>query len=157
MKTTAEIFARIEEIKEADFFGFQRGDLISFLPFDAARLFLNEGVTARNWKTQEPTKEAVLAEMLDYMTFAWEKANDCRGLSASRSIEHMKAWLWLLGDDLGEKLENMYEYYGKPCLAAICEKYGWDWRSLDDGRWRNSEDDPGIPAPVAIEVTKETP
>ena len=28
---------------------------------------------------------------------------------------------------------------GKPQLAAICEHYGVDWRSLDDGQWVNDE------------------
>jgi hypothetical protein len=78
------------------------------------------------------------------MPFAWEKANDCRGLSANRSIEHMTAWLWMLGDDLADKMDGLYEYYGKPCLRAICEKYGCKWQQWDDGVWRNSEDDDGI-------------
>ena len=67
-----------------------------------------------------------------------------------RSIEHMKAWLWLLNDPLGARLDDLYRHYGKPCLRAICEKYGWDWRQWDDGSWRNDEDGPGL-SPEEVE------
>ena len=33
------------------------------------------------------------------MTFAWDKANNERNLSAGRSINHFEVWLWLLGDE----------------------------------------------------------
>jgi len=70
------------------------------------------------------------------MPFAWEKANGCRGISASRSLRHMVAWLWLDGqDEFLEKWNDLrdYEYYGKPQLIAICELYGIDWKKFDDG------------------------
>ena len=154
MKTTQEILARIAEIEADDMFGFQKGDLLAFLPYDVAKPFLNEEMTQDKWATivRPQTKEAAVGEMLNYMPFAWEKANDCRGISACRSVEHMKAWLWLAGDDLYDKLDDLYEFYGKPCLAVICEKYGWDWRRWDDGEWRNDESGPSQSAPVTVEV-----
>jgi hypothetical protein len=82
--------------------------------------------------------------MHDYMSFAWDKANNCRGLSAGRSIDHMKAWLWLLGEsEMAAKIAH-FSHYGKPQLRAICERFGWDWRAWDDGEWRNNEDDDGV-------------
>lgn len=154
LKTDQEILDRIKEIEDDDFFGFQSSDLIGFLSYDAAKPFLEEGVTAEAWNAdrQTPTREAVIEKILSYMPFAWEKANDCRGLSAGRSIEHMKAWLWMLGDELHAKLDDIYEFYGKPCLRVICEKYGWDWKQWDDGVWRKSEDDDGDPPPETITV-----
>ena len=67
------------------------------------------------------------------MEFAWDKANNCRGISASRSIDHYSVWIWLLGDE--DKLSDIrdYEYYGKPQLVEICELYGWDHSKWDDG------------------------
>ena len=75
------------------------------------------------------------------MGFAWDKANNRRGLSSGRSIDHMRTWLWLDGkDDLAEQIED-YEYYGKPQLVAVCNEYGIDWKQYDDGEWVNNEDD----------------
>jgi hypothetical protein len=150
-RTPGDILARIDALASGgeDYFGFQGSDLIEFLPFQDAERFLKPEVTEAEWNLKTPDEDTVKALILDYMPFAWGKANDCRGLSASRSIEHMKTWLWLLGDDLGEKLSDIYQFYGKPCLRLICEKYRWDWRQWDDGCWRNSEDDDGIAPPAA--------
>lgn len=137
-RTQQEILDRIEEIREDDFFGFQTGDLICFLTFDNAKKRLNEGVTSEEWAQKINPANCIK----DYMPFAWDKANNCRGLSAGRSIEHMKAWLWLDGKDaLVGQMDDLYQYYGKPCLRAICEEYGIDWKSLDNNEWVNSEDD----------------
>ena len=34
---------------------------------------------ANEWASNINEKESILKEMLDYMPFAWEKANGCRG------------------------------------------------------------------------------
>lgn len=73
--------------------------------------------------------------MLDYMEFAWDKANNGRGISAMRSMHHYMAWTWMLGDDLGNLLD--YQYYGKDNLVKICKHYGWDHAKWDDGVRRN--------------------
>lgn len=145
-RSPEEIVARCKSIERDDFFGFQRAELIAFLPFGAAREFLRPDVTAEQWKDHVPTVEKVTAVMLDYMPFAWKKANDRRGISASRSVEHMKAWLWLLDEEaLAEDLGRIYEFYGKPCLQVICDCFGWDWKQWDDGAWTNEESDEGGP------------
>ena len=154
-RTPGDILERITTLEASgdDFFGFQRNDLMEFLPFQDARRFLKPETTEDEWVLKTADEDTVRALILNYMPFAWQKANDCRGLSADRSIQHMKAYLWLLGDELADRLAGMYEYYGKPCLRAICEKYGWDWKRWDDGCWRNSEDDDGIAPPtVAVQA-----
>ena len=137
-RTQEEILKRINEISKDDFFGFQTGDLIYFLSFDNAKKWLKKDVTAEKWEQYTDPVERIK----DYMPFAWDKANNCRGLSAGRSIEHMKAWLWLDGkNELADKMESLYEYYGKPCLRAICIEYEIDWKALDNNEWVNSEYD----------------
>lgn len=150
MKTQEEIVARIEELsasKTQDFLGFQTSDLLEFLEFENAKPFLIDDATEEKWaEVQKPhTREAVIKEIKDYMPFAWGKANDCRGLSAARSLEHMKAWFWLLGEEIDV---DSHTHYGKPQLVAICERpeIDVDWRELDDGCWRNSELDAGVSA-----------
>ena len=135
MRTDAEILARIEEVKANDWLGTERGDLIEVLPFDSVKPFLKEGVTQDEWSPLPRDRDSVLARMLDYMPFAWEKANDCRGISASRSMSHFAAWTWLIGEDFGDL--QQYQFYGKPNLISICERFGWDHSQWDDGERTN--------------------
>lgn len=152
MRTDQEIIDRLAFLKIGykDFFGFQTADLVCYLSFDAAKTHLKDGVAPESFKaiSKRNDRDAIISEIRDYMPFAWEKANDCRGLSAGRSIDHFKAYLWLLGEDAVVEQIGSYSEYGKPQLRAICEKYGIDWRSLDDGRWRNIEGGRASPAPA---------
>lgn len=145
MRTDAEILDRINEINESDFLGFVTGDLVSFLPFDAARPFLIDSATPEKWEALPRDRAAIIASIKEYMPFAWGKANNCRGLSAGRSINHMQAWLWMLGEDRAVEQIDHYEYYGKPQLRAICERFGWNWQEWDDGEWRNDSESRGRP------------
>ena len=131
MRTDQEIIDRINARKEADFFGFELTDLLIRLPFELAKPFLNPDVKGEDWKVQPRDRDSVLKEMLEYMPFAWGKANNCRGLSAVRSMCHYMAWVWLAGDDLGDLTD--YQYYGKDNLVKICDHYGWDSSQWDDG------------------------
>ncbi len=149
MRTQEEIVLRIKEREASDFFGFEVGDLISCLTFEYAQPWLKETAKADEWKQESAEDADVLARLKDYMKFAWDKANNCRGLSAGRSLNHMEAWLWLLGEkDAADALDE-YDRYGKPQLAAICEHYGIDWKEFDDGNWVNEEDGPHLGVEVA--------
>ncbi len=137
VRTDDEILARIKERKKIDFFGFETSDLIIRLPFDKARPYLKDDAKEENWTVYPRDRESVLAEAEKYMEFAWDKANNFRGISAGRSMSHYMAWIWLMGDDLGNLLE--YECYGKDNLVRICDHYGWDSSKWDDGVRANSE------------------
>lgn len=127
-RTDQEIVARIKEVEAEglDIFGTEVGDLMNYLPFDLARPWLQYHVTLDQWeKVRQPyTRESVLKEMKDYMSFAVDKATNHRGLSASRSISHYKAWVWLLGDTDFETVDwEAFQNYGCPILALIAETY----------------------------------
>ena len=133
MRTQEEIVKRIKERKKNDMFGWEIGEYIDCLDYEQAKPFLRKEVEKEDWK---PERINPIKEIKDYMPFAWEKANGCRGISASRSLRHMAAWLWLDGkDEFLKKWNDLrdYEYYGKPQLIAICELYGIDWKQSDDG------------------------
>lgn len=148
MKTQDEIVARIKDRKEHDVFGFEVSEYVDYLDYAHAKEFLKEGTTQEQW--EEVRGETMTPEeaIKDYMPFAWDKANNCRGISAGRSISHMIAWLWLGGKDW-PVIED-YKYYGKPQLVRICKEYGIDWRALDDNRWANDEGSKGITADEAL-------
>ena len=126
MRTQEEIVARINEIQKDDrLFDFESPDLLIYLDFEHAQPFLIEGVTAEQWTGREYTREAVVEEIKEYLPFAFEKAQGERGLSAIRSQQHFRAWLWLAGDDdlLGEIEAMTYENYGIERLERIRAYY----------------------------------
>jgi hypothetical protein len=157
MKSIEQIVAKMNDPVWADLFGARNGDLIEFLPFDRAKAFLKPDVTEEQWTAggmpKALTRDTVVREITAYMPFAWGKANDCRGLSAARSIMHMQAWLWLLDADDAVKAIEEYDCYGKAQLRGICEALGINWQALDDGHWRTGESDEGTPAGECIPIT----
>ena len=156
IRSHGQIMARIKFLQEnnkasyCDFFGAQRSDLLDYLPFHMAEStnLLKYEITAEYWKSHNlpfpRDHESIKAKILDYMPFAWEKANDCRWLSAQRSLDHMKAWFWMLRHDVD--LWPEHSHYGKPHLRAICEHFEWDWTQWDDGDWRQEEFHPPVTA-----------
>lgn len=137
MRTDDEILARIEARKEEDFLGFELPDLLIRLPFEKARPHVSDEITEAGWTTLPRDRDSVLKEMHEYMSFAWDKANNCRGFSAGRSMCHYMAWVWLVGDEevFGDLTD--YQYYGKDNLVKICNHYGWDSSQWDDGERTN--------------------
>lgn len=145
MRNQDEIVNRVKEVSKSDLFGVMTSDLLAYLDFEHAKEFLKEGTTKEEWEAGDdpyPKKEEnIKEEIVNYMPFAFGKANDCRGLSATRSINHMQAWLWLLGDAEYEKIEAIpYQHYGKEKLIAICEMLGLDWKQWDNGARTNGEE-----------------
>lgn len=140
MRTDDEIVARLKEVSEGehDWLGTEQGDLIARLPWDKAKPLLSGDVTEEQWAGIHISRDRdhLINEMREYMPFAWKKANGFRGISASRSMSHFRAWVWLAGDDLGEF--NNYQHYGKDHLVRICNHYGFE--NLDDGVRKNSEE-----------------
>ena len=130
-RTDDEIISRINVVADRDFFGFEVSDLVVRLEYEKAKQFISTDVIQKDWEVVSREPADVISMMRNYMSFAWEKANDCRGLSAGRSLSHYSAWIWLAGDDLGDLLE--YEFYGKDKLVLICNHYGWDSSEWDDG------------------------
>lgn len=139
MKTQDEIVARIEARKEQDVCGFETHEYLPYLDYAHAKPYLKDEVVADDWhgpRDQSKVKDV----MKDYMEFAWGKANNCRGISASRSISHYVAWLWLDGQtEMADTLEDDYEFYGKPQLVRVCEYLGVDHKQWDDGIRSNVE------------------
>jgi hypothetical protein len=145
-RTHDEIVARLKELRERDYFGFQSSDLLSYLPWDKAKDFLKEGSDEGAWRAEYPIFKPPLKAVLDYLPFAWDKANNMRGLSAMRSLEHIQAWLWLAGIP-GKALSDYfddYEYYGKPQLVFTSQFVGFDWQKVDDGKWVSGEEDTAL-------------
>ncbi len=138
-RTQAEIVARAHDLCKTLFGGMTIGDFLDWLDFEHAKPFIKVEVTPEEWAKISAEVKPIRVQMAEYMPFAWEKANNCRGLSAGRSIQHYQNWLWLLGEDaLVNEIEH-YEYYGKDQLTRVCEFLGLDARQWDDGVRTNTD------------------
>ena len=140
MRTQDEIIAKIELLKEdkTDVFGFKRTDLIYYLEFEHAETYFDK-IDKKDWEPNKTTVEAIKERMIEYMDFAWDKANNFRGLSAGRTMQHYQVWLWMLGaEEFADSLDG-YNYYGKPNLVEICKFLDLDSNKWDDGVRSNTE------------------
>lgn len=154
-RSVEEVKARFLERRKNDGFGFEVGEYPAFMDWPTLKELniLKDGAKEEDMADlwQACTEESIKAVILDYLPFAWEKANNCRGISANRSIAHFVAWFWLLGDAaFADALFDDYEFYGKPQLVRISERVGFDWRAVDDGRWANDEEGEGLTAEQAM-------
>ena len=137
MRTQEEIVAQYREREGRDVLGFEVNEYIFAMSFESAKPLLKESATT--WDPAYKTDEDVREMAIDYMAFAWEKANNCRGISACRSLAHYQAWLWLLGDNELWPTFDEFEHYGKAHLRKICEYFGLDADKWDDGVRVNSD------------------
>lgn len=111
------------------FFGFDREVAIEFISTRNNESHfhpdyikdIKKGMIIHNYIT-DPNEAT--QDFLDYMVFAWKKAMDERGISASRSIYKLSAWMRILNrTDISNILidENLYNPYGRPALRKACE------------------------------------
>ena len=81
---------------------------------------------------KEWTKENILAQLKEDVEFGFEKALDCRGISASLMFDVVLKWNRVLEDGLEDWDENEYAMYGLPLFKATAVKYGWENPIGDD-------------------------
>lgn len=158
-RTQDEIRAQFTASRDRDFFGTEGQHLVEAMTFETAKAadIPKDDVTPDQWATARClyTVEDVKAEILSYLIFAWDKANNCRGLSANRSLEHFRGWCWLLGAEGQAIMEHPdfnvnYRHYGKAALVRVSELVGFDWRAHDNDEWVNNEGESGITADQAL-------
>ena len=100
--------------------------MVEFLTFENAKPFLKEGIAKKDWKQEKKTPKKIMEE---YMEFAIEKAENERGLSSERSIDHFTSWLWLDGEKkIMKTRDNDYFPYGIPILKKICKYLGIEYK-----------------------------
>lgn len=133
LRTQEEIVEKLDyhQSKES-FFDFTPDVLIPVLKWEFAKKYLIPEYVEKVEKEEEKFEcisdlKTIVQDFLDYMVFAWGKAENQRGLSASRSINKLSAWLWLLNrEDLVAIIEddNLYNPYGAPALIEVCNNLG---------------------------------
>lgn len=128
MRTLEEIADHVGQ--NCGFFNFTSDVLAPFLPhslYERAGLKLADGATVGEVCPRAMDSEVIKKEMLEYLSFAWEKCAGHRSLSAGRSISKLRAWVWLLEDTESTEFlgnDSNYKPYGAPMLAFLAKKYG---------------------------------
>jgi len=130
LRTQEEILEKYKEYEDdGRMFDFRPEVLLEHLSYENNSQFLSDEYKAKissgeiNYSFVDNVLEAT-QDFLDYMVFAWMKAQDERGLSASCSIQKLSAWLWLLNrEDLESKIneDGLYNPYGAPALVEVCK------------------------------------
>lgn len=164
-RSPTEIVERIRELgkdQTHDMHGTERSRLLEALPYEDAKQFFKHDAphTDETWEVERTKdRKSVIAQIRSYLGFAWKKANECRGISAQRSLSHFKGLLYLLGPDCDELREwigtpEHYEFYGKPALVKVSELISFPWHDdvggPDDDEWKNGEDAEPVTANVAL-------
>jgi len=130
LRTQEEILEKYKEYEDdGRMFDFRPEVLLEHLSYENSSQFLSDEYKAKvsSGEVKHTSVDNVLEatqDFLDYMVFAWMKAQDERGLSASRSIQKLSAWLWLLNrEDLESKIneDGLYNPYGAPALVEVCK------------------------------------
>lgn len=126
-RSQEDIVARIRAIVDDDFRGFRKMVLIDALDFAHAREFLLDTVTESEWNSARSA--SVEDDARKYLAFAVGKIIGHRGLSASRSVDKLGEYAWLLGrDDVVKAMNDAdYENYGAPKIKAFATTLGWEW------------------------------
>ena len=123
MRTQKEIINKIEELISdgSDWMYIIQNDLVSFLDFEFAKKYLEEDALEDTWESTKllNTVDSIKSVMREYLDFAFKKAGTQRGLSASRSMDHYYAWIWLLNEEDHFGDVRQYTDYGIPHLNKI--------------------------------------
>ena len=143
MRTQEELFQRYLARKDHDMFGFETGEYLRGMERNRLERLremghIKEDADLSEWEPDLNNGDALAKCMHEYMPFAWDKANNCRGISAWRSLAHYIAWLWMAGEEGFDNLDD-YEFYGKPQLERICDYLRLDASQWDDGIRSNTE------------------
>lgn len=126
-----EIFEKMKGGAD-DMFGFTVSILAPYAEYERSKEFYNDEYKAKVASGEikhEVSTDLVetVQDMVDYLIFGLGKALDGRGLSASRTVSKVGAWLWLLGrEDLERTIhrDDLYNPYGMRALIAVCEDLG---------------------------------
>ena len=119
----------VEQILKYEFQCLDGRDLYRLFDFLTEEQLNSIGVTLKEeykgkHKTIPLTREKVLENLERDVAFAFEKALDQRGISASFMYEVVKMWNWILEEGL-EDFDD-YAQYGLPLFKATALKYGFD-------------------------------
>lgn len=127
MKTLEEI---VKEYKSQTLDGRDLSRLAQFVPFDMLSELgiepIEEYNTPEKWNelVKPFTRENVLKQLKEDVSFGFEKALNRRGISSSFMYECVRMWNIILEEGLEDF--DSYAQYGLPLFRETAVKYGFD-------------------------------
>lgn len=103
---------------------------LEYLPFKYAKEYITYPEDEFTWdtETRDPTEKNILHDMKGYIELAWRNVMQHDYSAAVESIDHLAAWLWILGDTELYKFTMEEDNFGRfavPILEKICTKYNF--------------------------------
>lgn len=99
--------------------------LAEFIPHELLKEVGLRTVDDEHHEHKKLTRQAVMVHLASDLAFAFEKALDQRGISASFMYSVIKMWNWVLEEGLEDPDdESVYAQYGLPYLKATALQYG---------------------------------
>jgi hypothetical protein len=131
-RTQADILDRFRAAADDDMFGWRREVLTLPMTNESVRKALPAAEIADG--RTPATLDQVTEDAQGYLAFAVEKILGHRGISASRSVQKLTEFAWLLGrDDVVEAIGAAeYAQYGAPQIRAFAEGMGWPFLDVAD-------------------------
>lgn len=131
LREQEEILARYESHDaDSDFFGWRRDVLLHTMEFELIRHHLVSGVKKEQWKKVRRTSVMEIErEAKNCYEYALSKIREHRSNSATRSVEKLQEYAWLLGrDDVVAAMDEVdYTQYGAPKVRAWGTGFGVRW------------------------------
>jgi hypothetical protein len=127
-RTQDEIVARFREEQDDDVFGWMREVLLEAMTAESLQAAL-PAVSAADAAdvTSDSGPDRIEGLARTYLTFAVGKIVNHRGISATRSVQKLAGYAWVLGrDDIVTAMEAAgYAQYGAPKVKAFADGMGW--------------------------------
>lgn len=119
----------LEQLMAYEAQAFDGRDLVRLADFLPESAFERLGLTRNSDEPHVPaplTRDEVLKRLERDVAFAFEKALDKRGISASCMFAVVTMWNWILEEGL-ENFDDVagYAQYGLPLFKATALRYGW--------------------------------
>lgn len=139
-----------ETLNNYEFKSFDGRDLVRLADFMTVEQLAQKEITFKDPSKLDAhvplsmTREAVLERLKVDLEFAFNKALDKRGLSATCMFYVIMMWNWILQEGLEDFSEDTYAQYGLPLLKATAVKYGFTNPIGDDignENWYSDEED----------------
>lgn len=118
-----------------DLLGFRKEAVVAVLADEDLALVFKDDPKYSHVKsttTRRYTEFTVKAETYRYLTFAIDKAKEHRGISATRSVEKLMVWMWMMEKvNHPDEHTEPYVQYGVPILKWIASEIAYPWPVKD--------------------------
>lgn len=113
-KTTEQIIERIASPETIDFFNIQRNILITFLPYELAKPYLDDSYVENydslpkdeKWKDEDPQ-----TKLMEFLPLVYKETSRSNFIEMRQALLVLKVLVWLLDDEFYSEIEPFYSKF----------------------------------------------